>query len=92
MKILLTVYSKNVNNTLSLSTVFQSGESIRHVLLISTGDRHLEGGKSLRLKLMCVGHKIPGEFSGIGVNLVLLALALFVVFGRFVIVPNKLSV
>jgi hypothetical protein len=31
---------KNVNNTLSLSTVFQSGESIRHVLLISTGDRH----------------------------------------------------
>ncbi len=52
----------------------------------------MEGRKSLRLKLMCVGHKIPGEFSGIGVNLVLLALALFVVFGRFVIVPNKLSV
>ena len=89
MKILLTVYSKNVNNTLSLSTVFQSGESIRHVLLISTGDRHMEGRKSLRLKLMCVGHDIPGEFSGIGVNLVLLALALFVVFGRFVIVPTS---
>jgi uncharacterized membrane protein YphA (DoxX/SURF4 family) len=34
-----------------------------------------------------ITHGRRGEFSGIGVNLVLLALALFVVVGRFVIVP-----
>jgi hypothetical protein len=38
MKILLTVYSRNVNNTLSLSPVFQLDESIRWILLISTGE------------------------------------------------------
>ena len=34
-----------------------------------------------------ITHGRRGEYSGIGVNVVLLVLALFVVYGRFVIVP-----
>ena len=39
MKILLTEYSRNVDNTLSLSPVFLLDESIREILLISTGEK-----------------------------------------------------
>jgi DoxX-like protein len=44
-------------------------------------------GLALTMVGAMITHGRRGEFSSIGVNLVLLVLALFVVFGRFVIVP-----
>ncbi len=44
-------------------------------------------GLALTMVGAMITHGRRGEYSGIGVNLVLLVLALFVVYGRFVIVP-----
>ena len=44
-------------------------------------------GLALTMVGAMITHSRRGEFSSIGVNLVLLLLALFVVYGRFVIVP-----
>lgn len=44
-------------------------------------------GLALTMVGAMITHGRRGEYSSIGFNLVLLALALFVVFGRFVIVP-----
>ncbi len=44
-------------------------------------------GLALTMVGAMITHGRRGEYSNIGFNLVLLALALFVVFGRFVIVP-----
>lgn len=44
-------------------------------------------GLALTMVGAMITHGRRGEYSGIGVNVVLLLLALFVVYGRFVIVP-----
>jgi uncharacterized membrane protein YphA (DoxX/SURF4 family) len=44
-------------------------------------------GLALTMVGAMITHARRGEYSGIGVNLVLLVLALFVVYGRFMIVP-----
>jgi uncharacterized membrane protein YphA (DoxX/SURF4 family) len=44
-------------------------------------------GLALTMVGAMITHGRRGEYSGIGVNVVLLVLALFVVYGRFVIVP-----
>ena len=44
-------------------------------------------GFALTMVGAMITHGRRGEYSGIGVNVVLLVLALFVVYGRFVIVP-----
>ena len=44
-------------------------------------------GLALTMVGAMITHGRRGEYSGIGVNLVLSVLALFVVYGRFVIVP-----
>jgi len=44
-------------------------------------------GLALTMVGAMITHWRRGEYSGIGVNVVLLVLALFVVYGRFVIVP-----
>ena len=48
-------------------------------------------GLALTMVGAMITHGRRGEYSSIAFNLVLLLLALFVVYGRFVIVPNKLS-
>ena len=45
------------------------------------------GGLVLTMVGAMITHGRRGEFSSIGVNIVLLALAAFVLFGRFIIVP-----
>ena|SRR5271157_1184891 len=44
-------------------------------------------GLALTMVGAMITHGRRGEYSGIGVNLVLLVLALFVAYGRFVIIP-----
>src|SRR6266436_2579463 len=44
-------------------------------------------GLALTMVGAMITHGRRGEYSGIGVNVILLALALFVVYGRFVLVP-----